>query len=595
VVAIGDVHGSYEKLLKLLDGIGLVDDRLAWSGSDTHLVFVGDLIDRGPDDRPVLDLVRRLQTEAEAAGGRVHTLLGNHEVMNLSGDLRYVSEKGFKDFLPEEDKKGRNRAMQRFRTTVAPGIPLTQIKPAFEKHFPPGYFGRLSAFWYNGEYGSWLLEQPAVIMINGVVFLHGGLTEEVAILGLDAINEQVHQDIRSFMKNAEELVQLTGVPPSYADALRMAHQLGEASDSSSRTAVARTVLQLSESLPYVPSGPLWYRGVSNQNERLERRNVQQSLDNLGARIMVVAHTPTASGRINSRFDGKVFRVDVGMAYGREPLALVFVGKETRVYDPATNGYGPLVVEPPQGEGVARFAEHLPEAQLLGFLRQAKITGCEERRDGLRFAKICDLEGKDLHLRAVFQSVDEGPGAVAEEPKSVPRTYRNEIASFLIDRMLDIGLVPPTVERTVDGATGSLQIWLEAAVDLPLLETYDQMELLDGMEDEIIRADAFMAFMDVYAQHATVGVMLLPHERRLQIADSTKAFSTSTKLNPELMTPPCGPIEPDRELFLRSISHQDIEAEVGQYLSDEQIGALLVRRDLVLDACAGPSGSAEPAS
>jgi len=588
VVAIGDVHGSYDKLLKLLRGTGLVDEKLAWTGDDTHLVFVGDLIDRGPDDRPVLDLARRLQTEAEATGGRVHTLLGNHEVMNLSSDLRYVSEKGFNDFLSEEDKRDRNRALQRFRNTMGPGIPLTELRPAFEKRFPPGYFGRQSAFWYTGEYGSWLVEQPAVIMINGVVFLHGGLTREVAALGLDAINDQVHQDIMSFAKNGQELVQLTGAPPSYTDALRLAHQLGGASDRSNHAAVARTVLALSESLPYVPSGPLWYRGISNETEHFERGKVQRVLADLGAQTMVIAHTPTASGRINSRFDGKVFRVDVGMAYGREPLALVFEGRETKVYDPATDSYGPFVVEPPQGEGVARFAEQLPEEQMLDFLRQAEITQCEYRQDGLRYAKICDLKAKDLHLRAVFQSIDEKSGAVAEEPKSVPRTYRNEIASFLIDRKLGIGLVPATVERTVEGERGSLQIWLESAVDLPLLETYDQMELLDGMENEIIRADAFMAFIDVHEAHPTVGVMLLPHERLLQIADSTKAFSTSPKLNPELMTPPCGPIEPDRELFLRSVSHQDIQGIAGTYLSNEQIDALLARRDLVLDACSGPS-------
>jgi hypothetical protein len=596
VVAIGDVHGSYDKLLKLLRGTGLVDDQLAWTGGGTHLVFVGDLVDRGPDDRQVLDLARRLQTEAAAAGGRVHPLLGNHEVMNLSGDLRYVSEKGFRDFLPEEDRKARNQGMQRFRNTVGPGIPLIEIKPAFEKRFPPGYFGRLRAFWYDGEYGSWLLEQPAVIKINGVVFLHGGLTEEVAARGLDSINKQVHEDIRSLIKNAEELVQLTGAPPSYADAMRMAHQLGQASDNSNRTAVARTVLQLSKSLPYVPSGPLWYRGVSNETERLERHSVENSLADLGASTMVVAHTPTASGRINSRFGGQVFRVDVGMAYGREPLALVFEGDETKVYDPMSNSYGPFVVEPSQGEGVAQFSEQLPEEQLLDFLRTAKVIGdCQHEQRGLRYAEICDLEQKDLHLRAVFQTVDEKPGDVKEEPVSMPRTYRNEIASFLIDRLLRINLVPATVERTIDGVPGSLQVWLETAVDIPLLETYDKMELLNPVEDQIIRADAFMAFIDVYAQHKSVGVMLLVHEKQLQIADNTKAFSTSQKLNPEFLTPPCPPIEADRELFLRSITQQDIETAAGKYLSDRQIEALLVRRDLILDICSGPDRSSQPAN
>jgi hypothetical protein len=320
-----------------------------------------------------------------------------------------------------------------------------------------------------------------------------------------------------------------------------------------------------------------------------------ALADLEARTMVIAHTPTASGRINSRFGGRVYRVDVGMAYGREPLALVFEGDDSKVYDPATDSYGPFVVEPPEGEGVAHFGEQLPEAQLLEFLRTAKIEQpCKEERRGLRFAKICDLESNDLHMRAVFQSVDEKPGEVAEEPRSVPRTWRNEVASFLLDRLFEINMVPATVERTVEGIPGSLQIWLEAAVDMPLLETYDQMQLLDGMEDSIILADAFMALMDVRASHQMVGMMLLPHERRLQIADSTKAFSTSTEINPELLTPPCGPFEPDQELYWSTITREDIEAAVGTYLSREQIDALLARRQRIRDKCAGTTAG-QPAT
>jgi hypothetical protein len=595
VVAIGDVHGSYDKLLKLLRGTALVDDQLAWTGDDTHLVFVGDMVDRGPDDRQVLDLARRLQTEAPADGGRVHTLLGNHEVMNMSGDLRYVSEKGFLDFRQEEIKKDRNQAMLRFRNTVGPGVPLVDIGPAFEKRFPPGYFGRLRAFWTDGNYGSWLIEQPAVIMINDVVFLHGGLNEEVAELGLAGINEAVRRDIQNFRENASNLVQLTGAPPSYADAMRAAHQLGGATGSSNRTAVARTVLQLSESLPYVHSGPLWYRRVSNENERLERESLTSSLAHLGASTMVVGHTPTATGRINTRFDGKVFRVDVGMAYGREPLALVFEGKEIKVYDPAAKGYGPLVVEPKEGEGVAQFAEQLPEAQLLDFLRKAKITHCQGETDGVRFAKICDLEHKGLHMRAVFQSIDEKPGDVAEEPKSVPRTYRNEIASFLLDRLLRFNLVPATVERKIDGVPGSLQVWLETAVDVPLLEIYDQMDLLEGMETEIIMADAFRALVDVHASHEMVGMMFLAHEKRLQVADSTKAFSTSPEINDQHLTPPCGPFPPDLELFWREeITREDIQAKMRGFLSSAQIDALVKRGQLIMKTCSELDTQSEPA-
>ena len=92
IVAVSDIHGAYGALVETLQEADVVDKRLAWSGGKTHLVITGDLLDRGPDSRRVMDLVMRLEIEAPRAGGRVHQLLGNHEVMNLIGDLRYVAD-----------------------------------------------------------------------------------------------------------------------------------------------------------------------------------------------------------------------------------------------------------------------------------------------------------------------------------------------------------------------------------------------------------------------------------------------------------------------------------------------------------------------
>jgi hypothetical protein len=84
-VAIGDVHGALDEFVVVLRGVELVDEELNWIGGRTHLVSLGDLVDRGDYGRQVMDLVMRLQAEAEAAGGAVHIVLGNHEVMNLVG------------------------------------------------------------------------------------------------------------------------------------------------------------------------------------------------------------------------------------------------------------------------------------------------------------------------------------------------------------------------------------------------------------------------------------------------------------------------------------------------------------------------------
>ena len=83
VYVIGDVHGQYEKLVKLLRSAGLVASDLSWTGGDAILWFMGDFFDRGPHGIRVVEWIMRLQVEAVASGGQVQALLGNHEVLIL--------------------------------------------------------------------------------------------------------------------------------------------------------------------------------------------------------------------------------------------------------------------------------------------------------------------------------------------------------------------------------------------------------------------------------------------------------------------------------------------------------------------------------
>src|SRR5262245_51188475 len=87
IVAVGDVHGAYDRFVEILQTTGLIDNRQRWSGGRAHLVQLGDVVDRGPDSRKVLDLLQRLEGEAASAGGAVHSLLGNHEIARMLGDL----------------------------------------------------------------------------------------------------------------------------------------------------------------------------------------------------------------------------------------------------------------------------------------------------------------------------------------------------------------------------------------------------------------------------------------------------------------------------------------------------------------------------
>jgi hypothetical protein len=149
------------------------------------------------------------------------------------------------------------------------------FRKQLQKQAPIGYVERVRAFNADGEYGRWLRRHHAVARVNGVVFLHGGLAPEVAELGCRAINEKVRREItKDFEKTLSDPL-------------------------SSLSAGAR--------------GPLWYRGLALEDEATHAPVVDEILAAMDARAVVVAHTVSKTGRIQSRFGGRVVMIDVGMS------------------------------------------------------------------------------------------------------------------------------------------------------------------------------------------------------------------------------------------------------------------------------------------
>src|SRR5579871_1738063 len=112
VVAVGDVHGAYDRYTEILRVAGVVDSGGRWSGGRTHLVQVGDMVDRGDDSRKVLDFLRRLERDAQSSGGRVHILLGNHEVARMLGDLRLTTPGEYAAFATPDSSALRDRFLR---------------------------------------------------------------------------------------------------------------------------------------------------------------------------------------------------------------------------------------------------------------------------------------------------------------------------------------------------------------------------------------------------------------------------------------------------------------------------------------------------
>lgn len=170
VIAIGDIHGDFKAIQECLTLAGLIDAKGHWSGGKTHFVQTGDIPDRGPDTRRIFDLLMQLEQEAAQAGGRVIPLLGNHEVMNMDGDLRYVTREemaSYADLSSTPDPAG----------------------------LPTGSVGHAIAFSREGRYGRWLRSHAAVVKVNDALFLHGGISPTVQAPTLPALNRWIRQDL----------------------------------------------------------------------------------------------------------------------------------------------------------------------------------------------------------------------------------------------------------------------------------------------------------------------------------------------------------------------------------------------------------------
>ena len=304
VVAVGDVHGAYDRFVAILQTAGILDASGRWAGGRAHLVQVGDVLDRGLEGPKALDLLIRLEAQAQKAGGRVHALLGNHEVMNMLGDLRYVSADEYKQFRTPQSERRREHAYEASMAHARDAAKAkgekfdeTAYRARFNEQAPLGYIERVEAFSESGRYGRWLRKHDTLATIDGVAFLHGGLTPEVAALGCEAINDTVRREIGA------------DVDKTLAD--------------------SRSTLAAGE------NGPLWYRGLARGTEPELAPIADGVLRALGTRAVVIGHTVTGTGGIVVRLNGKVVMIDAGMTdqYGGHAAALEIdgSGQMTAIY------------------------------------------------------------------------------------------------------------------------------------------------------------------------------------------------------------------------------------------------------------------------
>jgi hypothetical protein len=248
IAVISDIHGNYHVYTDLLKVTGIIDENLNWDFGKGHLVILGDIFDRGDMVTEVLWHLFGLEIQAEKAGGKVHVLLGNHEFMALRNDLCYANPK-YARTASVSDKD-------------------------YADHFSE-----------KTVLGNWLRSKPVIITIDDIMFVHGGISDEMV---------QRKMDVRKINRIfTEKIIGLNLHKINESEHFRLLHG---------------------------KHGPLWYRGYFHDPLFCEN-SIDRILDFYGMKHIVVGHTPNVT--INSLFNNKVIGADTGICDGRSGEILIY--------------------------------------------------------------------------------------------------------------------------------------------------------------------------------------------------------------------------------------------------------------------------------
>ncbi|ORX80231.1 Metallo-dependent phosphatase [Anaeromyces robustus] len=250
IVALGDIHGDYNKLESILRHAKLIDKNNDWIGTDSILVQIGDLTDRGPNFKDVVELFIKIRKQAQKKGGIVYMLLGNHELYDMQAGYFMILKSDFDSF--------------------------------------GGYLEREKAISMEGKYGELLRKEMNLTMVvDDNLFVHSFLNYRFAKRGLNELNKHV-KDILSNVPSFDELLEdyynQNKTHPIYTDPIFD-----------------------------MTNGPLWSREYIDIPEEEVCEELEKVLKIAKSKRMIIGHTVQEYGKIQTKCQDKLILIDLGLS------------------------------------------------------------------------------------------------------------------------------------------------------------------------------------------------------------------------------------------------------------------------------------------
>ncbi len=567
IVAFSDVHGAYDAMVETLQSAKVLDASLSWSGGKTHLVLVGDILDRGPDSRAAMDLLMVMEQEAIQAGGQVHVLMGNHEVMNLIGDVRYVARQEYAAFANDELPEDREFWFEAYRSKRADrGARKEELRATFDSEFPAGFFAHRKAFASDGKYGAWLLTKPLIVVVNSTAFVHGGLSPMVAETGLQGVNGDLVDDISLYSHQLALLIKKQILLPtdSNRDHVDILNDLRPNAVMTPSVAEAVADIRRLNGPLFSYQSPHWYRGHLYCGEILESERIDAALQKISASRVVVGHTPTANREIMQRLGGRVIEIDTGMLnsyYKGSGHALVIEDGNIS----AINQDGSATLQPIVS---GRRVGARPDGSM-------SVEEIEELLANGRIVSVGYEDGELVHVTNDEQTLD-----ATFVPQSRSGVYP-AVAAYRLDRLLKLDMVPVTVIRRYNDKQGSLRFVPIRSMNerqrqlentgggawCPLPAQWGSMMIFDALIGNKDRAAESLLY-----NLSSWQVMLIGFDR---------AFTTSAT-KPNKLRSSGIEIGSAWQAGLKSLDNEQLEETFSDVLDKRRIKALSKRRELLLN-------------
>ncbi len=584
VVVFGDVHGAYEELTSMLQDLKLVDKADNWAGGKSLLVSLGDLVDRGAQSRQVVELLMNIQAQAQAAGGAFEMVLGNHEIMVMTGDYRYVSKAEFASFADLETPEDRAMLKQHFEALKQAGM---ATEASFDELFPKGFMGLYRAYQPGGHLGKWLRAQAgAMIKLNDSVLVHGGVSRSSAQQGISAINNSVAVTLTEYSAAMDALFEAGQLPfilPNF-DGVTPLENLasGRAAVKAPWLNAAKSLSELRSSVLFSSSGPFWYRGNVNCLQIPESYTTDIVKNRLDVSRIIVGHT-VKYRKIARRMDGDVLMLDTGMLqayYNGAPSALVMENGELTAH----HFSGKLENTFFQSSDVFKHnPQGMNDGDIEAFLSSAKVVSSRRIGTGITNSRVIELEKDGRQMRALFKTFDNSKD-LQNKTKWIKRyndadRYYYEVVSYKLDRALGLYMIPPAVIRTIDGAEGVVQYWVENGFTENVRRDdnlgFNGYCELSNYNNVRVVFDTFIRNVD-----RNNGNLLWDKEFHLTFIDHSQSFDISLR-KPRLYSRYKIRLSSLFRKRLQGLSDEQIDNAAVGLLNAMQVDALKKRRDHIL--------------